>query len=864
MAIDTWAKLIELPNADFQPLVEINPGLHFECGSDWTSEGSSTYSHACAEEEVNAVTDDGVELTKKTTIAQVKATAGTYYFDKFHQKIYVHAFGGDNLSSSSCTVTIVVFCWKYFAGDAVEFNGHQYYPIVRKESLPVLDLTVDDIVEGIYKFNFGAFRMSNDKWWDKAGENYIWTNRRVMIKLGGESLPYSEYCLFFVGRISDYYVSDEEVIFSVKDIRVGTFAQLPIDHYWKSNYPNMPDEHDGKAIPLFYGEKKNIIPVCIDDTVGGGGKWKLTNRKIKAIDEVRWNDEALIAGVDYTTDLNNAEFTLNISFHPEEGDYLEVDGKGFVDASNNLYTKGAEIAKDILKTYLGFIDDELDLVSFNNTNSKRTAPLGLYIDVDESSREILQTIGRSIVAFFAPTEDGKLSFEAYEPSTPAGTLKLTDRDYKTWRVKKDNRFIRNKVKVFYDKNPKTQDSKSVERNNYAVLYKYGVRETLSIKTYLKLKTDAENMAEAVRDMCSRPITIADTSFGIKGFKLFPTRKVVLSRSRAVDATGAWNEKTFRIRSVVKDTSRETTSIVALDDLQSLGESLCQVCYSCQTCDVCQVVVDCQTCDSCEVCDTCQVCDSAQQCTTCDICDSCELCNTCEATVTCAKCDTCQLCNVCATCNTVQECTVCDVCDSCQSQYACAKCDTCETCVACMTCDSAQDCTVCDTCDACMVCNTCQQQVSCQKCDTCQSCVGCMNCNVAQDCTTCDVCDSCEKCNTCQQQVSCAKCDSCQLCVGCMTCVTTEDCVTCDICNTCEVQVSCAKCDSCQSCVNCMNCNTAQDCTGCDVCDSCQSCVTGQCSTCVTTCQTCVSCMGCYGTCDVCYICQECDSCEEAA
>jgi len=862
MSIDTWEKLIQLPNANFQALVEVNPALHFETGSDWTSEGSSTYSHACAETSVNTATDNGKELVKKLSVAEVKGTAGTWYFDFFAQKVYVRCFDDDDLSNSSTTVTLVVFCWKFFDTAGGTFNGHPYRPIVRKDSLPVLDLAVDDIVEGIYKFNFGSFRMSNDGWWDKAGEDYIWTNRRVLIKLGGEDLPYSEYCLYFVGRISDYYVSDEEIIFSVKDIRVGTFAQLPINHYWKSTYPDMYDEDEGKAIPLFYGEKTNIIPTCIDSTAGGGGKWKIADsRKIKSIDEVRWNGEVITPTVDYTIDLNNAEFTLNMSFHPEEGDYLEVDAKGFVANGDVLLKKGGEIAEDILKTYLGFIDDELDLVSFDNTNTKRTQPLGLYLDIDESSREILQTIGRSIVAFFAPTEDGKLSFEAYEPSTPEGTLELTDRDYKHWKVKKDNRFIRNKIKVFYNKDPKTQDFKVVERNNYPVLYKYGVRETLTIKTYLENKLDAENIAEGVRDMCSKPITIADTSFGVKGFGLYPTRKVILSRSRAVDTSGAWDKRTFRIRSVVKDTSKETTSIVALDDLQSLGESLCQVCYGCQACNVCQVVVGCQTCDACEVCVACEVCYTAEHCIACDLCDLCELCDECEQQVSCETCDGCQVCVACATCNTPQDCDTCDVCDACQVEYTCISCVACESCVVCEICVGTQGCPSCDTCDLCELCVGCQQQVSCETCDGCQVCVACATCNTPQDCTTCDVCDECEACNTCQAQVSCQSCDSCQVCVGCMTCVTAEDCVSCDVCDSCQscvgcqVQVTCQSCDSCQSCVGCMVCNTTEECTVCDVCDSCQACVSGVCGSCVN-CQSCNTAEECV-VCDVCALCEVC-------
>jgi len=942
MAIKTWKQLIALPNPDLRILVEMNPGKHLVCGSGWTSIGSNTYSHECKEDFVNVVLDDGVQLAAKNSVSEVQATAGSWFYDFYKRKIYVHCFDNDDLSNSSTTVVILVLCWKNFSTDNVIFKGRPYKALVRQDSLPSLDLAVDDIVEGSYKFSFGSFRMINDGWFDKASEEYVWLNRKVVMRIGGEALPYEEYQLFFVGRVSDFYVSDEEVIFTVKDIRVGTYAQIPVDHYWLSNYPNMPEEFDGRPIALFYGEKENVVPVCIDaddqytsvatgnnkgDTtfvvqgaikvgtpasgrivvvgapteaysysswsgstfnlaagvtlqrdytdlckvyVVGTNRWKFAGRKIKEA-QVKKNGKALNPATDYTMDLNTAEFVLKVSFDALSGDYLTIDGGGFVDESNNLIVKGADIAKDILKTELGYIDDDLDLPSFEATNSVRTAPLAIFLDTDESSREVLQTIGRSIVAFFSPTEGGKLSFEAYEPTVPLGTLELFDPDYKDWKVKKDDSFVRDKVRVLYDRDPKSGSYKVVERNNYEVLYKYGVRDTLALKTYLKNKADAENICEGLRDMVSTPITIAETSVGIKGFGLFPTRKVKMTRERGADISGQFDSKVFRVRSVGKDTMLERTRIVAMDDLQTLGAAFCYVCYSCQlcvneeascaTCYSCQLCytaqVGCEICVSCELCDTdqggCQVCDVCQSCDTCEttvgscetcqLCVSCQACDTCELNVafceTCQSCYGCQVCNTCelnvTTCGTCESCVACELCDACQlNVVSCSSCQVCYSCQtnysacpgACDVCVSCEACNTCQlgvkTCTTCQVCDSCQQTYTCASCDTCQVCVS------AQDCATCDIC------NTCQVQYTCAKCDTCQVCVS------AQDCVTCDVCNTCQVQYTCAKCNTCQVCV------AAEDCTSCDVCDTCES---------YYTCAVCVACQ-------VCNVCEKCVTCEK--
>ena len=140
-----------------------------------------------------------------------------------------------------------------------------------------------------------------------------------------------------------------------------------------------------------------------------------------------------------------------------------------MDGGSVLMEKGGTIAKDILKTYLGFVDGDLDLPSFDDVDTERPYELCIYLDTDRSSRQILQTIGRSVIAFFTPVENGKLAFEVYKSTVPAGTLELSDRDFgEDWKVELIDFFLRNKVKLQYDQNPKTQEFEVVEKNNYKV------------------------------------------------------------------------------------------------------------------------------------------------------------------------------------------------------------------------------------------------------------------------------------------------------------------------------------------------------------------------------------------------------------
>jgi len=84
-------------------------GEYLPCGSSWTSEGSGAYSYTCKNVNMNKVTDDGDALVEKASLAEVQATAGTWYLDTTAEKLYVHATGDDDLTDSYITIFIVKF-----------------------------------------------------------------------------------------------------------------------------------------------------------------------------------------------------------------------------------------------------------------------------------------------------------------------------------------------------------------------------------------------------------------------------------------------------------------------------------------------------------------------------------------------------------------------------------------------------------------------------------------------------------------------------------------------------------------------------------------------------------------------------------
>ena len=270
----------------------------------------------------------------------------------------------------------------------------------------------------------------------------------------------------------------------------------------------------------------------------------------------------------------------------------------------------------------------------------------------------------------------------------------------------------------YNRNPGDSSYESIIRTNDDVERKYGIDETFLLTSTLRVKAEAENIGDFYSDLLKDPMRKVEDNLPVKLFGKRPAEKIILNKDRE-DRDGTniavLSEAPYRVLRLEKNFSTGRVGIEAWEDLQSAGETYCEVCYDCQTCYSAEE-------GSCTTCFTCQQCDTGQ-------CDSCQTCYYCQ------KCDT-------------GQCSSCETCDNCQSCNTCEAVE-CGSCVNCQTCDTCQS----SECDSCQKCDNCQKCFTCQKdeCDSCQVCVACQKCDTGQ-CTSCEVCNTCEDCYTSEQGI----------------------------------------------------------------------------------------------------------------
>lgn len=257
------------------------------------------------------LTENGTALTEKTSIAEVEANAGSWFFDQSAKKVYIHTTGGDDPDGRTDGIynyTILAFFHLYFGSEPKIFDNNYYYPRIAEGGLSDLSVSSRTIYFGTQTTGNGSLNLQNeDKFFDQLLKRFVWSNRNIRVLLGGNDLEYLEYAEVFRGSIIDWSGGDKIITFNCKDYRCLLQKKLPQDVFTIDQYPALSSSDEGKEIPIAYGYLENCPCVKIGTT--NLGVYKITGHKIHKIIAVYNNGTACYISY-ITPDLDNGEFTI--------------------------------------------------------------------------------------------------------------------------------------------------------------------------------------------------------------------------------------------------------------------------------------------------------------------------------------------------------------------------------------------------------------------------------------------------------------------------------------------------------------------------------------------------------------------------
>lgn len=554
-----FEKLIRRAKPRLMFLVEANPLMEL---TGWALSSSQTYTYEAAFDErgaeLDAVYENGIVLTEKTSIATVEGTAGTWWHDTATGKVYVHTLAGDDPINYTLTGSF----WLYFSygreGDIV-YNGHPYLPLVASGGIPDISQEIQPYYEGTLQVASGEVSLINGKlnkefYFDKRFARYLWLNRKVKLLAGGESFSYSEFRTVNTGIVNAVTIEDKRLSLELRDYRDGLQMELPPEKFTIAEFPLMNEDNDGKERAFAFGAVVDAVPTCIDET---NRVFEFNHGRVKSV-SLTQNGTTLTENTHYFVDNQRGRLTLARGLSYATSDILLVSFTGCVNEAEEATANGAEIFLYICLNYLGLTIADMDLDAIYRTKTEKATSLSLSLRKAQSSDDIFRTIEQSIQSYTLQDAEGRLGIRAEKSAADSGAPYVWDCHVFDFLSRRTTDHIYSAVNVYYGED--REDKFSLAQTPLpAMTWRYGVNKALDLYTALASSSDAAALGAAIAGMMER----RHIEFTVPRvlYNCLPGDVIYFTRTRFPSLSGTAANLPVRILGVSKQISAGRTSII---------------------------------------------------------------------------------------------------------------------------------------------------------------------------------------------------------------------------------------------------------------------------------------------------------------
>jgi len=230
--------------------------------------------------EIIRLTEDGVELTRRFTPAEVTAQ-GEYCHDLIQSRLYVYPNAdtpgiktpkGNNKNYVAefwvCLTNVqdadYPATYKPFEGEALQnYTPCEYYPFLPANSQNTVTMNVGEQYQDVIRMQYGQISASNAAFWYTHKDEWIFLNRPFYVKVGLISDSYADFVPIFAGKLQEPQYSDNGIRISTIDERSGILRSIPPDTFDSTRYTHMETEDENTPIPILFGIKNDILPVNV-------------------------------------------------------------------------------------------------------------------------------------------------------------------------------------------------------------------------------------------------------------------------------------------------------------------------------------------------------------------------------------------------------------------------------------------------------------------------------------------------------------------------------------------------------------------------------------------------------------------------
>lgn len=454
------------------------------------------------------------------SVGEVEDLETSFYFDMANNSLYVHCPGHLRPSLFDSIYLGVATVSK--RGGSSEYINNVYHPNIVK-SIPDIAKRRSDLYYGRAATDGGQIVLINTHGeLDTLCEDHDYAGNSYRIYLGfqgSETFP-TDFRKISSGVIEKIAISVKEVKISVKNGLKRLKNSIPERYLDITTWTNLEDNNKGSAIPLIYGEVRNVPVICLNEKESAPINWKFLicdttfhNVKSTYVKPYRKEEKpvALTArAIQYDTVNNIAYFEIpNASSEYEAGNEIYIMGynngtatiedfKGFSNSAGDLITNAIDVIKDLLVNYYSVIYNTF-FFNTSHWDSADAYDVGIVINEEKELNDIIVDIAKSSKVTWIVEDDGRFAARIFDETAGVDQSLFIEDLLDYFEIDYDQSKIISKVKIDYDRDyfNKKFISEINESQEEIIFNKYETLNTYKSETYLTDITDVQGLASYI-------------------------------------------------------------------------------------------------------------------------------------------------------------------------------------------------------------------------------------------------------------------------------------------------------------------------------------------------------------------------------
>lgn len=504
-------------------------------------------------EEVSGVSVNGTAYAAATS-GTVGSTNNSFYHDLAAGILYVN-FAGLNPNTSTAIEMVMAWFPLRFATRGLSLNpggGDRFFHPFLQVSPSISDMAGQALGGRITMQSGDVTLAASSGLFDAILHTYVWENRPITIRSGGDALPYSEYAVTFTGTIKSKAWTGDAVTFTVVSKDQRLLDSMPAATFTLTAWPTMDPNIQGRVIPYAWGlfgfdDALPAFPVDEASQIASNTvRFKALNHEFSALsvwvsyDGGVTKTQCAASGSNPPSSANQyyagatelaagelyVRFTAS-SYDPAAGKrplvFVACTGR---QSGGVPIQYGPDIWNDIMLNHAGYVSADINAAELAASRAESSAPMSLYIPESRPMVDVIEEICRSDYAWAQLDRFGLFVYHTFCPSRDFGSPELTDLDL-LGRLEAPYRSedLFTKVRVGYcRRNTGNRDYLYSSATDTAAAAKYGTPASKLILSCLRYEADATELAQRQLMMGSSPkalvrgkckLQLADKSAGAR-------------------------------------------------------------------------------------------------------------------------------------------------------------------------------------------------------------------------------------------------------------------------------------------------------------------------------------------------------------